>query len=86
MIGRNKSGCLWKKGTSVRSGANNASLVRKSWDKKVEERKKHASLKARLLELTEAKIATKRAERVRKMAKLDRKKVNEMRSAKYQLI
>ena len=61
-------------------------MARKTWDQRLEERKKNASLKARLAELTEAKIAHKRAERARRMAKLDRKKVNEMRSAKYQLI
>ena len=69
MIGRNKSGCLWKKGTSVRAGANNVSLVRSSWNKRLEERKKDASLKARLTELTNARIAVKREERARKMAK-----------------
>ena len=49
----------------------------------MEERKKNASLKARLAELTETRIQVKREERKRKMAKLDRKKVNVMRSAKY---
>ena len=40
LIGRNKSGCLWKKGNSARANANSVSLARKSWDKRLEERKK----------------------------------------------
>ena len=84
--GRNTSGCLWKKGNSTRSGANNVSLARKSWDQRTEERKKMASLKARMAELKEARIAAKRDDYARRKEKLERKKVNEMRSAKYQLI
>ena len=35
-IGRNKSGCIWKKGTSTKSGLSNRSLNRLSWDQRVE--------------------------------------------------
>ena len=59
-VGRNKSGCIWKKGTSSKSGLTNASLKKKSWDQKMEERKKEKALKIRLNELREARISAKR--------------------------
>ena len=85
LIGRNKSGCLWKKGTSQKA-SNSVSRAKKSWDKKMEERRKMQSLKKRIEELREAKIAAKRKQRVSQKEKEERKKVNEMRSAKYQVI
>ena len=37
-IGRNKSGCLWKKGTSTQATPGKKSLNNKSWEKRVVER------------------------------------------------
>ena len=49
--GRNKSGCLWKKGTSNKASSRNKSMGHKTWEKKMEERKKRDALKARIEEL-----------------------------------
>ena len=37
-LGRNKSGCNWKKGDGQKSNNKFKSQIRKTWDKKVEER------------------------------------------------
>ena len=37
-IGRNKSGCLWKKGNSKRANVSDVSLARKTWEQKKESR------------------------------------------------
>ena len=50
-IGRPKSGCIWRKGRSTKNSLKNVSLKRKTWEEKEEERKKKASLKARVEEL-----------------------------------
>ena len=44
LIGRNKSGCLWKKGTSQKNSHTIVSLKRKSWDQKVSDRKQKKAL------------------------------------------
>ena len=85
-VGRNKSGCLWKKGTSKKNSNSLVSMNRTSWDKRVEERLKKKSLQQRLNELREERAAAKRKSTQRYKDKLKRKEVNEMRSAKYQVI
>mmetsp|Transcript_16614 Transcript_16614/g.28306 ORF Transcript_16614/g.28306 Transcript_16614/m.28306 type:complete len:92 (+) Transcript_16614:390-665(+) len=61
-------------------------MPKKAWDKKMEERRRQASLKARITELKEERIQAKRKQRMRSKEKQERKKINEMRSAKYQVI
>ena len=85
-IGRNKSGCSWKKTGSQKSGRLNVSLSKKTWDKKMEERKRMKSLKIRVAELTEIKIAEKKKFNSSVVAKRERKELNEMRSSQYQVI
>ena len=55
-IGRNKSGCPWKKSTSEKSSMRNKSLVSKSWAKKVEERNRMKALKERITALRDERI------------------------------
>ena len=43
-VGRNKSGCLWKKSTSLRSGRLNVSIPRKSVEERLKERKEKKAL------------------------------------------
>ena len=31
-VGRNKSGCLWKKGTSTKSSRSNVGLNKRTWE------------------------------------------------------
>ena len=51
-VGRNKSGCLWKKSTSVRSNATSKrALNRKSFGARMEDKKKRESLQVRIDEL-----------------------------------
>ena len=58
-IGRNKSGMIWKKGTSAKSSLLNKSVIRKSWEQRIVERSRHASLKARMDEVKAERIAEK---------------------------
>jgi len=51
-VGRNKSGCLWKKSTSARSGVTSKSaLNRKSFAARMDDKKKRQSLQLRIDEL-----------------------------------
>ena len=60
-IGRNKSGKPWKKSNSTRSNASNTFLRHiRSWEEREDDRKKRASLKARMAELTAARIQSKK--------------------------
>ena len=59
-IGRNKSGCLWKKGTSTQSKLTKKSMNTKSWDKRVVERQQKKVLQARMAELREQRAEAKR--------------------------
>ena len=86
LVGRNKSGCLWKKGTSGKNSNTVVSLNRKSWDKKVEERKQKKALQQRLMECREKQKTMKSNSIKAWREKQERKKLNEMRSAKYQVI
>mmetsp|Transcript_33253 Transcript_33253/g.51000 ORF Transcript_33253/g.51000 Transcript_33253/m.51000 type:complete len:125 (-) Transcript_33253:41-415(-) len=85
-LGRAKSGCMWKKGTGVKRSNKDQGLLRKSWEKKTEERKKAAALKIRLNELREAKRDAKKKQKLRTKEKEERKKLNEIRSSKFQVI
>ena len=85
-IGRNKSGCLWKKGNSTQSLGTKKSLNNKSWEKRVIERQQKKVLQGRLTELREKRAEAKRKSSKNFRDKVERKKVNEMRSAKYQII
>ena len=55
-IGRNKSGCPWKKSNSIKSSKRNKSIVSKSWEKKVEERNRMKALKERIKLLRDERI------------------------------
>ena len=85
-LGRNKSGCLWKKVGNTKSNSTSVSLVRKKWDKKVEEREKAKTLKARMAEIKAEEADRVKSQRKRTKERQERKKVNEFKSAKYQII
>ena len=59
-IGRNKSGCLWKKGNSTQSLGTKKSMNNKSWEKRVTERQQKKVLQARLTELREKRAQAKK--------------------------
>ena len=86
MLGRNKSGKLWTKGSGEKASLKVVSRAKKAWDKKMEEKRKMQSLKARIEELRSERIAAKRKQKQRTKEKEERKKINEMRSAQYQVI
>ena len=79
--GRNVSGCPWKKGNSKKQSLSMVSLNRRSWEQKKVQREKLKALKTRMAELTEQKIEEKRALRNSVVAKRERKRINEMKSA-----
>ena len=85
-LGRNKSGCLWKKGKGTKASNAVKWGMKKTWAQKVEDRNKMKSLKARMAEIKAERDAASRAARQRTKEKQERKKVNEMKSAKYQVI
>ena len=85
-IGRNISGQLWKKVGGVKSDSRNVSKARKTWAQKVAFREKEKSLKKRMAEVREEKDAATRDMRRKIRENKDRRKVNEMKSAKYQII
>ena len=82
-VGRNKSGCLWKKGTSTRSLGTKKTLNNKTWEKRVVERQQKKVLQERLNKLREERAEAKKKSSKNYRDKQERKKVNEMRSAKY---
>ena len=85
MLGRNKSGMPWKK-KSERANRLNVSLPKKSVEQRLAERKAKKALQARVAELREERIASRRRAWADAKDKEARKKVNEMRSAKYQVV
>ena len=84
--GRNKSGMSWKKGTSLRANRLNVSFRSKTVEQRLIERKQKISLKARVAELKNERIDNRRRAWADKKDNENRKKVNEMKSAKYTVI
>ena len=67
-VGRPKSRCTWKKGSS-RTSNTKVSLLRKSWQQKVDARKTAQTLKVRLADLRQKQIDLKRKTRLRTQEK-----------------
>ena len=82
--GRNKCNKPWKKSSS-RSGLS-VPLAKKTWDKKIEEKREMKTLRDRVAALKEKRNAEKRAQHVRTKERAERKKLNEMKSSSFQVV
>ena len=84
--GRNKGGCLWKKGRGTKFNNCSVTVSRKSWEQKVKMRNDMKSLKLRMAELNESRKNQSVGQRKLAKERAERKKVNEMKSSKYVII
>ena len=61
-------------------------FVKKSWDKKMEEKRQLKALQVRNKELRAKHFALKREQQIRTKEKQERKKLNSLKSAKVQVV
>ena len=82
--GRNKCNKPWKK-SSTRSGLS-VQLAKKSWDKKIQEKKEMKILRERVAAIKEKRNEEKRAQHIRSKERAERRKLNEMKSSSFQVV